>query len=62
MTVSIRIRAWALEVEMATTENYPDALDDLSNRCVAAFKNSCAVMQSTSIPLFDPELPDMDEE
>ena len=62
MTVNIRIKAWALEVEMATTDSYPDAVDDLVNRCVVAFKESCAVMQTTNIPLFDPELPDIDEE
>jgi hypothetical protein len=60
--LSIRIRAWALEVEIQSTENFPDHLDDLVNRALAAFKESTAIMQETSIPLFDPELPDEDEE
>lgn len=60
--VSIRIRAWALEVEVTSTDSFPDHLDDMVNRALMAFKNSARVMQDTKIPLFDPELPDEDEE
>ena len=60
--VSIRIRAWALEVEVTSSESFPDQLDDMVNRALTAFKNSARVMQETRIPLFDPELPDEDEE
>jgi hypothetical protein len=62
MGVSIKIKAWALEIELASNDNYPDQLDDLVNRALIAFKNSVSVLQDTKVPLFDPELPDMDEE
>lgn len=59
--VSIRIKAWALEVEVTSSENFPDHLDDMVNRALNAFKESAKVMQETRIPLFDPELPDEDD-
>ena len=59
--ISVRIRAWALEVEITSTDSFPDHLDDLVNRALVAFRNSTTILQETKIPMFDPELPDEDE-
>ena len=60
--ISVRIRAWALEVEITSTDSFPDHLDDMTNRAVKALKDSTKILKETDIPLFDPDLPDIDEE
>ena len=61
--ISIRIRAWALEVEVQSSETHPDALDDAMGRATDAFANAVATLETNRVPLFDPEFadPDFDE-
>jgi hypothetical protein len=53
--IGIRIQAYHVSVELESTESFPDALTDLTNRAVEAFASALATMKLTEIPIFDSE-------
>jgi hypothetical protein len=53
--IAIRIQAYHVIVEAESTESYPDAMTDLTNRAVEAFASALATMKLTEIPIFDAE-------
>lgn len=62
MSISVRIQAFELEVEIQSTESHPDHLDDICNRAVTAFKKSVETMKLTGVSLYDPEFNNEDED
>ena len=60
--ISVRIRVWALEVEIQSTESHPDHLTDLVNRASRTFAEALASLEAEDLPIYDPELADPDEE
>jgi hypothetical protein len=53
--IAIRIAAYAVSVELESTDSFPDALDDLTNRAVVAFGKALELMKTIEIPIFDPD-------
>jgi len=51
--LSIKIRAYELEVELQTSETYPDALTDLVNRASQAFVLGVTALKNNNIDLFN---------
>jgi hypothetical protein len=51
--ISIRIKAYELELELQSSETYPDALSDLVNRATTSFAMCVATMKSANIDLFN---------
>ena len=51
--ISIKIKAYELEVEVQSSETYPDALSDLVNRATSAFAMCVATMKSADIEIFN---------
>ena len=58
--IAVTIRAYGLLVQVESTESYPDAAQDVSNRAVEAFHDAVAVMKKADIPLYDPEVAESD--
>jgi hypothetical protein len=57
--ISVRIRAYELEVEVQHSESHPDALTDATNRAMSAFNNAVLTLQTSEIALYDADkLPD----
>jgi hypothetical protein len=52
--IAIRIAAYAISVECESSESFPDALHDLTNRALEAFGKSLDLMKSHEIAVFDP--------
>ena len=60
--ISVRIRAYELEVEVQQTESHPDALTDATNRAITLFNSSVSTLQSNNVALYDADrLPDPEE-
>lgn len=60
--ISIRIRAYELEVEVQHSESHPDALTDATNRAITAFNSAVKTLQVSEIALYDADrLPDNEE-
>jgi hypothetical protein len=60
--ISVRIRAYELEVEVQHSESHPDALTDVANRAITAFQMAVSTLQASEIALFNADmLPDSEE-
>ena len=59
--IAIRIRAYAVTVELESSESYPDALSDLANRATQAFTAALATMRASEIPIYNPEYEDEED-
>jgi len=60
--ISVRIRAYELEVEVQSSESHPDALTDAANRATTAFVMAINTMKASEIELYDADrLPDNEE-
>lgn len=59
--IGIRIQAYALIVELESTESHPDALTDLTNRATAAFATVVESMKLTGIPVYNPDFDDEED-
>jgi hypothetical protein len=53
--IAIRIAAYAMSVELESSDTFPDALHDLTNRALEAFGKSLELMKSNEIVVFDPD-------
>jgi len=49
--ISVVVRAYELEVEVSSSESFPDHVDDLCNRAAKLFKESVEIMRVSEIPL-----------
>jgi hypothetical protein len=58
MPINVRIAIFDLSVEISTTHDYPDALDDMTQRAINAFTSSLITAKSVGIDL----MPILEEE
>ena len=60
--ISVVVRVYDLEVEIQSSENFPDHLDDICNRATKLFAEAVEVMKLSNISLTGEDLIDGEEQ
>lgn len=60
--ISVRIRAYGLEVEIQSAESHPDHLTDLCNRASTAFIMGVTTLKNNGIDLYAAHGDDLDDD
>ena len=59
MPVSVSVRVWAYEVVLVyDDQNYPDLVDDLSNKAHSLFERGLETLRDKDIAIFSEEMMD----
>jgi len=58
--ISVVVRVYDLEVEIQSSENFPDHLDDICNRATKLFAEAIETMKASEIALTGEDLLDGD--
>lgn len=56
--ISVMVRVYDLEVEIQSSENFPDHLDDICNRATKLFAEAIETMKASQISLSGEDLLD----
>ena len=56
--ISVMVRVYDLEVEIQSSENFPDHLDDICNRATKLFAEAIETMKTSQISLSGEDLLD----
>ena len=59
--ISVMVRVYDLEVEIQSSENFPDHLDDICNRATKLFAEAIDTMKASQIALTGEDLLDGEE-
>ena len=59
--ISVMVRVYDLEVEIQSSENFPDHLDDICNRATKLFAEAIDTMKASQISLSGEDLLDGEE-
>ena len=59
--ISVMVRVYELEVEIQSSENFPDHLDDICNRATKLFAEAIDTMKASEIALTGEDLLDGEE-
>jgi hypothetical protein len=54
--ISVMVRVYELEVEIQSSENFPDHLDDICNRATKLFAEAIETMKASQISLSGEDL------
>ena len=60
--ISVVVRVYDLEVEIQSSENFPDHLDDICNRATKLFAEAVEAMKLSNISLTGEDLIDSEEQ
>ena len=60
--ISVVVRVYDLEVEIQSSENFPDHLDDICNRATKLFAEAVEAMKLSNISLTGEDLIDGEEQ
>ena len=60
--ISVVVRVYDLEVEIQSSENFPDHLDDICNRATKLFVEAVEAMKLSNISLTGEDLIDGEEQ
>jgi hypothetical protein len=60
--ISVMVRVYDLEVEIQSSENFPDHLDDICNRATKLFAEAVETMKLSNISLSGEDLIDGEEQ
>ena len=60
--ISVMVRVYDLEVEIQSSENFPDHLDDICNRATKLFAEAVETMKLSNIALTGEDLIDGEEQ